>query len=44
MRHMKVEFYGHVRQYKNIQKEIDANIQEVLLSGNYVQGPVLKRV
>jgi len=40
---MKVEFYGHVRQYKNIQKEIDANLQEVLLSGNYVQGPVLKR-
>ena len=40
---MKVEFYGHVRQYKSIQKEIDANIQEVLLSGNYVQGPVLKR-
>src|SRR6185369_9339731 len=40
---MKVEFYGHVRQYKNIQKEIDAKIQEVLLSGNYVQGPVLKR-
>src|SRR5262245_66455004 len=40
---MKVEFYGHVRQYKNIQKEIDANVQEVLLSGNYVQGPMLKR-
>jgi dTDP-4-amino-4,6-dideoxygalactose transaminase len=40
---MKVEFYGHVRQYRNIQKEIDANMQEVLLSGNYVQGPVLKR-
>src|SRR6266571_5006607 len=40
---MKVEFYGHVRQYKNIQKEIDANLQEVLLSGNYVQGPILKR-
>lgn len=40
---MKVEFYGHVRQYKNIQKEIDANIQEVLLSGQYVQGPMLKR-
>ena len=40
---MKVEFYGHVRQYKNIQKEIDANMQEVLLSGNYVQGPMLKR-
>jgi len=40
---MKVEFYGHVRQYKNIQQEIDANMQEVLLSGNYVQGPMLKR-
>src|ERR1043165_3231165 len=40
---MKVEFYGHVRQYKNIQSEIDANMQEVLLSGNYVQGPMLKR-
>src|SRR3954464_3170017 len=40
---MKVEFYGHVRQYRNIQKEIDANIQEVLLSGNYVQGPMLKQ-
>lgn len=40
---MKVEFYGHVRQYKNIQAEIDRNMQEVLLSGNYVQGPVLKR-
>jgi dTDP-4-amino-4,6-dideoxygalactose transaminase len=40
---MKVEFYGHVRQYHNIQKEIDANIQEVLLSGQYVMGPMLKR-
>ncbi|MFA5265619.1 MAG: DegT/DnrJ/EryC1/StrS family aminotransferase [Opitutaceae bacterium] len=40
---MKVEFYGHVRQYKNLQKEIDANMQAVLLSGNYVQGPMLKR-
>lgn len=40
---MKVEFYGHVRQYKNIQSEIDANMQEVLLSGQYVQGPMLKR-
>jgi dTDP-4-amino-4,6-dideoxygalactose transaminase len=40
---MKVEFYGHVRQYKNIQQEIDANMQAVLLSGNYVQGPMLKR-
>lgn len=40
---MKVEFYGHVRQYHNIQKEIDANMQEVLASGQYVQGPMLKR-
>jgi dTDP-4-amino-4,6-dideoxygalactose transaminase len=42
-RTMNVAFYGHVRQYQNIQQEIDANIQEVLMSGNYVQGPVLKR-
>src|SRR3954454_23110863 len=41
---MKVEFYGHVRQYRNIQKEIDTNMQEVLLSGNYVQGPMLKKL
>ena len=27
---MKVEFYGHVRHYRNIQKEIDANMQEVM--------------
>ena len=40
---MKVEFYGHVRQYKNIQSEIDRNMQDVLLSGQYVQGPMLKR-
>jgi dTDP-4-amino-4,6-dideoxygalactose transaminase len=40
---MKVEFYGHVRQYKNIKKEIDANLKEVLLSGQYVMGPMLKR-
>ena len=40
---MKVEFYGHVRQYQNIQAEIDANMQKVLLSGNYVQGPMLKQ-
>jgi dTDP-4-amino-4,6-dideoxygalactose transaminase len=40
---MKVEFYGHVRQYHNIQKEIDANMQKVLLSGNYVQGVMLKQ-
>ncbi len=40
---MKVEFYGHVRQYHNLQKEIDANIQRVLESGQYVQGPMLKQ-
>src|SRR5437867_9420246 len=40
---MKVEFYGHVRQYRNMQKEIDANLEQVLLSGQYVMGPMLKR-
>jgi dTDP-4-amino-4,6-dideoxygalactose transaminase len=40
---MKVEFYGHVRQYRNIQQEIDANLQTVLESGSYVMGPMLKR-
>ena len=40
---MKVEFYGHVRQYHNIKAEIDANIQEVLESGQYVMGPMLKQ-
>jgi len=40
---MKVEFYGHVRQYHNIKSEIDANIKEVLESGQYVMGPMLKR-
>jgi dTDP-4-amino-4,6-dideoxygalactose transaminase len=38
-----VPFYGHVRQYTNIKAEIDANIQEVLMSGQYVMGPMLKR-
>jgi len=40
---MKVEFYGHVRQYRNLQRHIDANLQQVLLSGQYVMGPMLKR-
>jgi dTDP-4-amino-4,6-dideoxygalactose transaminase len=40
---MKVGFYGHVRQYHNIQAEIDANIKKVLESGEYVQGPVNKQ-
>ena len=40
---MNVPFYGHVRQYNNIKKEIDANISEVIESGQYVMGPMLKR-
>jgi len=40
---MDVAFYGHTRQYHNIQSEIDANIREVLESGQYVMGPMLKR-
>src|SRR3954454_2436808 len=41
---MQVGFYGHVRQYKNIQAEIDANIKRVIESGEYVQGPMLKKL
>src|SRR3974377_465778 len=37
-----VPFYGHVRQYHNIQAEIDAKMTEVLESGQYVLGPMLK--
>ena len=40
---MTVAFYGHTRQYHNIQAEIDAQIKDVLESGQYVLGPVLKR-
>ena len=40
---MNVPFYGHVRQYHSIKKEIDANVSEVLESGQYVMGPMLKR-
>ncbi len=40
---MKVPFYGHVKQYQNIKAEIDANMQRVLMSGEYVQGPMLKQ-
>ena len=36
-----VDFYGHVRQYHNLKKEIDAAILEVLESGSYVLGPKL---
>ncbi len=40
---MKVPFYGHQRQYTGMKAEIDANLQAVLESGQYVQGPMLKR-
>jgi len=40
---MKVGFYGHVRQYHAIKSEIDARLQEVMESGEYVMGPMLKR-
>jgi dTDP-4-amino-4,6-dideoxygalactose transaminase len=40
---MQVSFYGHVRQYHNLKAEIDANMQEVLESGQYVMGPMLQR-
>jgi dTDP-4-amino-4,6-dideoxygalactose transaminase len=40
---MKVAFYGHQRQYHNIKAEIDANIHQVLESGQYVMGPMLQR-
>lgn len=40
---MKVPFYGHVRQYHNLQTEIDAAIRAVLESGEYVLGPTLAR-
>lgn len=40
---MKVSFYGHVRQYQRIQKEIDANMAKVLASGEYVHGPMNKQ-
>jgi dTDP-4-amino-4,6-dideoxygalactose transaminase len=40
---MNVPFYGHVKQYHSIQAEIDANIHQVLESGQYVMGPMLQR-
>ena len=40
---LSVPCYGHVRQYHNIKSEIDANIKEVLESGQYVLGPMLKK-
>jgi dTDP-4-amino-4,6-dideoxygalactose transaminase len=40
---MQVPFYGHVRQYHAIKKEIDGAILAVLESGQYVMGPALKQ-
>jgi dTDP-4-amino-4,6-dideoxygalactose transaminase len=40
---MKVPFYGHVRQYQNLKTEIDAKMQEVIQSGQFVTGPMLKK-
>src|SRR5690349_843429 len=40
---MKAPFYGHQRQYDSIKGEIDAKMQEVIMSGSYVQGPMLKK-
>jgi dTDP-4-amino-4,6-dideoxygalactose transaminase len=40
---MQVPFYGHVRQYHNLQTEIDGAIHAVLESGEYVMGPTLAR-
>src|SRR5436190_8457649 len=41
MPEIKVPFYGHVRQYHSIKKELDEAIQRVLESSQYVMGPAL---
>ena len=41
MAQSQVAFYGHVRQYHHLQKEIDTAIHQVLESGAYVLGPRL---
>jgi dTDP-4-amino-4,6-dideoxygalactose transaminase len=41
MPEMKVPFYGHVRQYRSIQRELDDVIRGVLESNQYVMGPAL---
>ena len=43
MPEFKVPFYGHVRQYRSIKKEIDDAILSVLESNQYVMGPALKQ-
>ena len=39
MAEVRVPFYGHVRQYHNLQEEIDRAIHDVLESGVYTLGP-----
>ena len=43
MPEMKAPFYGHVRQYHGIKKELDDAILQVLESSQYVMGPALKQ-
>ena len=40
---VKAPFYGHVRQYHSIKKELDDAILTVLESNQYVMGPALKQ-
>src|SRR5881409_1539790 len=43
MPEVKVPFYGHVRQYHSLRKELDDAIHSVLESNQYVMGPALKQ-
>jgi len=43
MAEMRVDFYGHVRQYRNLKQDIDQAIHDVLESGTYVLGPQLAK-
>ncbi len=43
MAEMKVDFYGHVRQYHNLRADIDQAIHAVLESGSYVLGPQVQQ-
>src|SRR5262245_26501453 len=43
MPEMKVPFYGHVRQYHSIRRELNDAILSVLESNQYVMGPALQR-
>src|SRR5213082_360663 len=43
MAEMRVDFYGHVRQYRNLKQDIDQAIHDVLESCTYVLGPQLAK-